>query len=486
MFFTSIKGQDIVYIDHEIQAGETLYSLAKANNITVDDLRAANPQLGDVYRAGEIIKIPTLQVTIPQCKATHIVQKKETLYSISRLYGLTIDELVAANPLLADEKLKKKMELCIPYSTSQKDSITSSVIEAAKPKVILPDEVKVAVILPYGLSQKNKTKEACTMVDFYEGFLLAVQDLKEKGVNTKVFSYDEADIDKVLQQPKMKEMNIIIGGKETNNINMLTRFCENNKILYVIPFSSQDFIVNNAPHTFQVNTKTESRYDRIFNQFEQIFGGANIYFTSVDANDNEGAKIAHMKAYLNRMGASYKSIDVAQLDTMPNLLNGVAQNIIIPLSSTQSAFEKVCSALNKQTVSQERITLVGFPEWQTYAEKKKKEFATYHCTFFTSFYSNPDDISSRGFNTRFKAQFKRDQYNTYPRFGMLGYDVGYYFINNMFEKGSDFIPNIQNITSPALQNPMHFSRKAIDAGFINNALFCVKYNTDGTVTITQY
>ena len=479
------NAQNIVYIDHEIQAGETLYSLAKANNISVDDLRAANPSLGDTYRAGEVIRIPVLEVTVPQCRQTYIVQKKETLYSISRQFGLTIEELIAANPLLADSKLKKKMELCIPYSTAQKDSIQSAVREAAMPKIVIPEQIKVAVILPYGLSQKDKTREACTMIDFYEGFLLAVQDMKEKGVTTTVYSYDEADIDNVLQRQKMKNVDIIFGAKEMANINTLTRFCETNNIILVVPLSPQDYIVNNAPHVFQVNTKMENRSNRVYEQFGQMHQNSNIIFTAIDSNDNEGDKVALMKAYLNRQGISYKSVALSDFDSIPDLLNAHMQNVIIPFSSTQKAFEKLCAKLGNMTISPERITLFGYPEWQTFAEKYKNEFTTYHCSFFTTFYNNPDDIASINFNNRFKAQFKRDQYNTYPRFGMLGYDVGTFFIKNMYEKGNTFLSTIQDTPSQSLQNPMNFKRKSTNTGFVNNALIYVHYNTNGTVSITQ-
>ena len=52
----------------------------------------------------------------------------------------------------------------------------------------------------------------------------------------------------------------------------------------------------------------------------------------------------------------------------------------------------------------------------------------YNCMFFTSFYNNPNATETYAFNQRFRSTFGRDQYNTYPRYGMLGYDIANFFV----------------------------------------------------------
>ena len=47
----------------------------------------------------------------------HRVERKETIYSISRLYGITEAELIAANPELRTEKLKKE-SFVYPYTSA--------------------------------------------------------------------------------------------------------------------------------------------------------------------------------------------------------------------------------------------------------------------------------------------------------------------------------------------------------------------------------
>lgn len=483
MTYIVVDSQTIFYKEHTIQAGETLYSLARIYGTSVDDIRTANPQLGEVYRIGETIRIPQLQVTIPKCKQSYIVKKKETLYSISRQFGLTVDDLLNANPILREKTLKKNMEICIPYSAKE--------IEDLRPKstFVMLDEVKVGVFLPYGLSQEVKTKEACTMIDFYEGVLLSVQDMKAKGIPTTIYSYDEADIMTILQDPEIKTLNIIIGPKNSTNVSVLSRFCKANNITLVVPISSQDNLVSGTPYIFQVNTSLSSRYDHICEQFATQYAKSKIIFVSQGEEDNQIYRTVQLQKTLDKKGISYNKMSISELEDA-NTTDGLLSSkpiVIVPMSSTQKGFEAIVNCLDKQISLNSKITLFGYTDWQAFASKYKAAFSKYHCTFFTSFYNNPDDIKSINFNARFRNQFKRDQFNTYPRYGMLGYDTANFFILNYYEQSNKFYEKIPALRSKgALQNPMQFSKLNPTSGYINNALMKVTYGDGGTISVTQY
>jgi LysM repeat protein len=106
---------------HIIQAGETLYSICQAEGIRMEDLLADNlltdkmkpaageklylqntapsrPMLAEEKKAliKEAAVVPASPVVID---STHIVQTKETLYSISKKYGVSMDQLKAWNKL---------------------------------------------------------------------------------------------------------------------------------------------------------------------------------------------------------------------------------------------------------------------------------------------------------------------------------------------------------------------------------------------------
>ena len=109
---------------HTIQAGETLYQLTLKYHVTAQAICKANPGLSaENFRIGQVILIPLEQEQETEatqtpaekpaiqgpvqsrCKDMHKVKRKETVFSVSREYGISEQELIAANP-----ELKKGMK----------------------------------------------------------------------------------------------------------------------------------------------------------------------------------------------------------------------------------------------------------------------------------------------------------------------------------------------------------------------------------------
>lgn len=97
----------VVYTIHEITAGETFYALSKKYNVTVEELQKANPE-AKTLAVGQKILVPTKVTsgtTTPTTKAltantkTHTVVAGEGLFSISKKYGVTVDDIVTWNNL---------------------------------------------------------------------------------------------------------------------------------------------------------------------------------------------------------------------------------------------------------------------------------------------------------------------------------------------------------------------------------------------------
>ena len=80
-----------------VQPGDTMYSIASMFGVSLDDLVKANPQIKDpstIY-PGQTIHIPTGGKPTPS--HFYVVQKGDTMYSIAAHYGMTLDQLQKAN-----------------------------------------------------------------------------------------------------------------------------------------------------------------------------------------------------------------------------------------------------------------------------------------------------------------------------------------------------------------------------------------------------
>ena len=122
---------------HVVQAGETLLTISQLYGVTIEDIAAANGLDNvNILSVGQELTIPepgfaenqappaTEETTPPAGETTappvstaeqvHVVRAGDTLYSIGRAYGFTIDELVAYNGLANPNALQIGDEIRIP------------------------------------------------------------------------------------------------------------------------------------------------------------------------------------------------------------------------------------------------------------------------------------------------------------------------------------------------------------------------------------
>ena len=87
--------EENIYI---VKKGDTLYSIAMANNTTVDELKKANNLTSNILSTGQLLKIPS--ALLPE--STYIVKKGDSLYSIANKYNTMVEELKRINNLTSN------------------------------------------------------------------------------------------------------------------------------------------------------------------------------------------------------------------------------------------------------------------------------------------------------------------------------------------------------------------------------------------------
>ncbi len=95
-----------VYVLHQVETGESVYSIATKYGASMREIVAVSPEVKKGLEQGMVIKVPytgKIRTTVPVQKVTpafHIVKAGETLYAISRMYQVTVDELMKWNNLI--------------------------------------------------------------------------------------------------------------------------------------------------------------------------------------------------------------------------------------------------------------------------------------------------------------------------------------------------------------------------------------------------
>lgn len=122
-------------VTYVVKKGDTLYSIAANNNTTVNNLKEINNLKSDTLSIGQLIKIPeTTSVVTPSEdeiineESIYIVEKGDTLYSIARKFNTTINDIKEKNSLVNDI-LTIGMSLIIPTGESTLNDIIIHKVE---------------------------------------------------------------------------------------------------------------------------------------------------------------------------------------------------------------------------------------------------------------------------------------------------------------------------------------------------------------------
>ncbi len=523
---------------HTIQSGETLYRLTQQYHLTAEAICAANPGLSaDNFKAGQVIVIPeagntanstaqtsttvqlsnSVSVAVPQKQVTqqdkstklpaykdiHKVARKETIYSICKQYGITEQELVDENPELKTEKLKKGKYLRIPYSKKAKEAHQQQTVEAQSNNQLSNADyfnkvkaksserlstVNVAVILPF-MTQTHNNNEQKRMVEYYQGFLMAVDSLKKDGYSFNIYAYDSKgtgmSIKSILAKQEMTKMNLIIGPVHANQVAEASEFAKKHDIRLVIPFSSKSTEVYNTPSIYQINTPQSYLYSEVYEHFLRCFREKNprIFFVNTNDGNNDKAEfIKGLKSELDQAGLSYQTIK-ADPKNDPNLKSLVATdrpNLFIPTSGTSLALNRLIPYLKQLHLESPEchIQMFGYPEWQTYTNDFINEYYTFDTYFYGSFYANNLSTVVAQFQRSFHGWFGKAMMNTYPKYALLGFDTGYYFLKGLSLYGNSLEENLGRLDIRTIQTSFKFQRVNNWGGFINRKVFFVHFSRD--------
>ena len=490
---------------HTIQAGETLYKLTTMYNISAKDICEANPGLSaENFRIGQVILIPqkekeqvvTVQKTteqsniqgpvVPRCKEMHKVKRKETIFSVSREYGISEEELIAANPELK-KGMKKGQLLCIPYPvatttqpTQKEDPYAippsnSELFRESKETPKKMSTIKAALILPF---QEDKR-----MVEYYEGFLMAVDSLKRTGTSLDLYVYDSgkevSTLNAILSKNEMKKMDVIFGPMHQKQIKPLSDFAKKNDIRLVIPFSQKGEEVFNNPAVYQINTPQSYLYSEVYEHFTRQFPNAHVIFIEPISADKEKAEfISGLKQELKNKGISMQTVNEnATKETLKAALRNDKENIFIPTSGKNVLLIKVLPQLTLlvRDNAGQNIHLFGYPEWQTYTRDHLESFFELDVYFYSSFYTNTLFPAAVQFTNAYHKWYSKDLISKYPNYAMLGFDTGFFFLKGLSRYGSELENNLSKMNLTPIQTGFKFQRVNNWGGFINKKVFFIRF-----------
>ena len=477
---TSDKGK------HTVQAKETKYGIARKYGITVAELEAMNPMLGEGLPIGTVLNVPSEEVVESaviedENYEFYEVQPKEGFFRLKVKLGLSKDEIVALNPYAADG-LKEGMILKIPKNP---DAASGSRIVDLSEAISNYNSKRLAVMLPFQLRKADndsikqnidqlKSNGAMRVaLDFYSGVLMAAEFAKDKGISVEIDVYDTEGSDKrvssIIASNDFNEVDAVIGPLLMKNVERAASDLKRTDTPIFSPLTKRE--VKISSNLFQTQPTEEmlekamldflkgkgegkkviiiadSKHVRQREVLKEIFPDAKVlsprekgFLYAVDIQENISDQMDNW--------VILESSDPVIVSNVVGLLNGMPDQYTIRLFTLDKN-----DAYNYHDVSNMHLGKLGFT--------------------FPSVNRNYDYEEKNAFLTSYKNRF-----NVLPnRFAVRGFDVTYDVLLRLASADDIYDAHDSSIETEYVENKFRYSKKLF-SGYQNNALYILKYTPD--------
>jgi len=525
---------------HTVKAGETVYNLCKLYNCTEQELKQLNPgSLVAGITIDQKILFPYSEPIKPRSfggsSTSHTVEKGETMYGISKKYGITISELLSKNPILTDG-IKIGQVLIIPVVSSSETNTTTTTTKPTKaelkavkkealfpaqqsvkpdthtvvktvPRVDLCDSLlsisktksaNIAFVLPFCLKSNDSVSasnfalskddrvygKSLPYLEFYEGALIALDSLKRLGYSFQIYAYDSQKdslgIESIIKELSSKKIDLIIGSNDQDEFEKLAAFAKKRFIPIVSPLSTNLNLAGNNPQVFLANTPLKCRL-----QAEAQYSLSlkkNNYVLIHNGHLNEIENIEKIKSFMlptysDDTALMNKHVKVIRFSTysMAKIDKAMTaeDNIVIIPSEDQAFINDVLTKLNNYK-RRYPMELHGMAMWESFKNLELDFLFDLHFKCATSTYRDYTDSKVKNFIINYRNIYKNEP----GKLSFLGFDVMMYFGSLSARYGRSIAECGIKEKYKGIQNSFSFASMGKGAGFYNSYVNILEYAAD--------
>ena len=442
-----------------------------------------------------------LPAQVQNYKELHKVKRKETIFGIARENGLTVEELIKANPEMNTpgyEGLKKGDYIRIPFPSAKPAAPVAAVpIAQQQPAPIRPAasstdmrqrEIRIGIMLPL----HNMNGDGKRMVEYYRGVLMACDSLKANGISTDIRAWnvaEDTDVQKILRDPAAANRDLIIGPLYTKQVKALGQFVTKHEIRLLIPFSISSTDIYDNPNIFQVfqngYTLNHAYTDRFMERYKDYHP---IIIDCSDSTSTKGGFITTLRRQLEQKGVDYAVTSLKSSEADFKKCFSVSKQNVVVLNTSRSADLNVAFAkLNGLKVAAPgfRISMFGYPEWLQYTRQQLDNFYKFDTCIPSTYYMSPLSHRVEHFKKKYRWNFHQDMQSYPQRFAAAGFDHAYFMIKGLHLYGSHFTGGAGMVGYMPMQSPLHFERMG-NGGMQNKAVLFVHYTPNNRIEIINF
>lgn len=534
---------------HTVMPGETLYGIARLYKIREKDIRQANRGVSAAsLKPGQRLRIPEellkeeVHAYNEEGLLYHKVKRKETLYSIAGYYGVTIDEIRAVNPELGwgGPKNGQMIRIPAPQLSDQEqvgeafgvesDSTYSDVYEVIDDYRYeefddrhenIRRTYHVAFFIPFDFREMEpldtllkditsetrrnriierymmeaKIPQSVQFLEFFQGTLLAIDAMKQNGMKLDVRYFDtRRSLDRtryILRDDELEDFDLFIGPFHDYNLEVVSEFSRQHRIPLVTPFHSDLELLRSNPYLFQLSPSLESEYKEAAKLVASKHMYNIVYVRNEDSLDIE--RHEYFKQQIFDGFDDYHPSDpvvfkevVQKLDRADELIYSLSpdkKNLVLVPTADEALASSVVSSLFYQ-LDHYDIEVIGAPYWTEFSSIELGYFHKLNLVFYNSFWVDYHDPDIEAFMAKYRNYFYNEPAITSKKginYGILGHDVTLYFLNALRVYGRRFILSLDEYQPPLVQGSFSFRRMSGGGGYENSHISFYRFLPDMSI-----
>ena len=288
---------------------------------------------------------------------------------------------------------------------------------------------------------------------------------------------------------ELQHVHLIFGPVDGAQIEPLNQFCMQHNIRLVMPFAHTQGEANQPlayTATAPSNVSATAAAALVQKTMEKK---ANYVILNTNEPDTRGALFTgKLKECLAEKKVAARVLNIDGDDfAYESAFNQTQVNCIIPDNTGIKSLNILCTKLRDFAAAhpQYRIRLVGYPEWMTYTETLLDCFYQFDTYAYCTYYSHPLSPSTQSFDNAFDSNFGHPMMMSFPRYAMMGFDMGYYFMHGLAALGDTFEAKQGKIKQQPAQHNFLFQQDAEGGERMNLFVQLVHYSTDQKITLVQ-
>lgn len=498
--------EKVVY--HFVLPKETKYSIAKQYGITIGELERKNPEVISNLPEGykllikgtapksdkiavaaeskkEIAKPNPVKVDPAVNYVNYEVKPKETLYSLSKMAGMTQDELITLNPALS-KGVVEGMILKVPSNGAVVQETKKEYAVLSK-KMGTNDRKKLVLLLPFNMvkiegdtvnstaMRLKKDKFLNMTLDFYSGALMAIDSAKQIGLSfdVKIFDSQEtknsSNVAALIKENNLEDSDAIIGPFYQNNVEKIAELLTSNQVPVISPLSKD--LGNSYSNLFQTIPTAATVKNAVFEYMRAKDGNivavvdkkkeSVIQYIKENHND---VKFSILTANGSVSAENLKSLfvkDKINYVVMETANTGMIKATMAAMLGAMATYKVQLVILEpNETLDTDEISFVNLTKLKLMYPSVTRENVSPEALIFEKEYRKknkifPSAFATRGFDIVFDTMMRLSQDKTYQE-------------------------TADTIATQQVDNKFEYYKKE-DGGYTNKGVHILNYDTDLTI-----